>query len=145
VQDYLLDYNVFLQVAPVSSSSGQPFKNIVLLTVSRGTHMLVNIGFSKAADNTYTFSSLDIQATFNKYGAQQVLNWVDLVLPQTSIGCFGVMYYNTERQFITLALYELPNNLSSSVTIDFKTSVNQTISCTVYEFQPLMFRSTSSQ
>lgn len=143
-QDYVLDDSNFLQILPVESSGGQPFKNTVILTVSDGAHMLVSLGFSKVADNTYNFSGMGIQASYHKYGQQKVLNWVDAVLPQSSIGCFGVMYFNSDRQLITLAIYELPNNLSSHTTLNFKTSVNQSVN-DFDEFQALMFRPPSSQ
>lgn len=124
VQDYILDDNQFLQLAVIQSSGGLPFRNTVLITVSNGAHLLANVVFSRSADNIYTFSSFDIAANFNKYGPLRVINWLDFVVPQNSIGCFGVMYYNGERQLITLALYELPASLNSRNTINFKTSVN---------------------
>lgn len=106
--------------------------------------MIINMAFSTTAEGTYTFNDFDVQASYNKYGSQRVLNWVDGVRPQSTIGAFGVMYYNTERRLITLALYELPNSLSSRTTQNFKSSINQT-STDFNSFQAMLFRPPSSQ
>jgi hypothetical protein len=113
IQQYIFYNTIFLQLLVLDSvnDGNITVKTNVILSVSNGAHLQLTLTFTRNdTTDIYNSTAFEVTANYNNYKSRQVINWLDGLPPSNSIGGFGIMYYNTENNDITLAFYQLPTN-----------------------------------